>query len=143
VFNSILCPVDFSEHSKRALALAIDVASLARSHLTVVHVVDPLLEAAAVASGAGASLTAQTQEELKTLLQQIAPGRHEPIGIAVEVGEPAERILAQVAECSSDLIVMGTQGLEGPRRLVFGSTTEQVLRESRIPVLAVPAPNAE
>jgi nucleotide-binding universal stress UspA family protein len=35
---------------------------------------------------------------------------------------------------------MGTQGLEGARRLVFGSTTEQVLRESAVPVLAIPLP---
>jgi nucleotide-binding universal stress UspA family protein len=61
-------------------------------------------------------------------------------GIAVEYGTAAEEILNQVIECSADLIVMGTQGLEGTKRLVFGSTTERVLRESRVPVLAVPAP---
>jgi nucleotide-binding universal stress UspA family protein len=37
--------------------------------------------------------------------------------------------------------VMGTKGLEGAKRLVFGSTTERVLRESPVPVLAVPAPD--
>jgi nucleotide-binding universal stress UspA family protein len=43
-------------------------------------------------------------------------------------------------ECGADLVVMGTQGLEGSRRFVFGSTTEKVLRESPVPVLAVPLP---
>lgn len=140
MFTSILCPVDFSEHSKRALATAVDLAALTRGHLVVVTVVDGLLDAAAQASGASESLTAQTQQELRDLLEQIAPERREPIGIAVEVGDAAEQILKQIDECGADLIVMGTQGLEGARRLVFGSTTERVLRESRIPVLAVPAP---
>jgi nucleotide-binding universal stress UspA family protein len=60
--------------------------------------------------------------------------------VAVVVGDPAEQILGQAEECGSDVIVMGTQGLEGAKRFVFGSTTEKVLRESRIPVLAVPSP---
>ena len=64
------------------------------------------------------------------------------IAIAVTVGDPAEQILQQAVECGSDLIVLGTQGLEGAKRLVFGSTTEGVLRASRVPVLAVPLPPA-
>ena len=56
------------------------------------------------------------------------------------MGDAAEEILKQVEECEADLIVMGTQGLEGTRRFVFGSTTEHVLRESTVPVLAVPIP---
>ena len=59
--------------------------------------------------------------------------------MSVEVGEAAEEILKQVEECRAELVVMGTQGLEGPKRYFFGSTTERVLRESRVPVLAVPA----
>ena len=47
--------------------------------------------------------------------------------------------LAQIPACNADLVVMGTQGSGGAKRLVFGSTTERVLRESPVPVLAVPA----
>jgi len=142
VFTSILCPVDFSAHSERALAYALDLAALTHGHLTIVTVVDAFLDAAANASGARDALTSQTQQEIKGLLDRVAASRKQPyerIGITVEVGEPAREILKQVAECRADLIVMGTQGLEGARRLVFGSTTEKVLRESRVPVLAVPA----
>jgi len=64
------------------------------------------------------------------------------LAIAVAVGDPAEEILKQSVECESDLIVIGTQGLEGAERLVFGSTTERVLRESKLPVLAVPLASA-
>jgi nucleotide-binding universal stress UspA family protein len=142
VFTSILCPVDFSVHSERALAYALDLAALTHGHLTVVTVVDAFLDAAANATGTHEALTSQTQQEIQGLLDRIAASRRRPyerIGITVEVGEPAQEILKQVVECRADLIVMGTQGLEGAQRLVFGSTTEKVLRESRVPVLAVPA----
>ena len=143
MFTSILCPVDFSEHSERALGVALDLAALTGAHLTIVHVVDALLDAASRASGNRDTLEAQTQQELKDLLQRMesVTGK-EPrrMAIAVAIGDPAEQVLKQADECESDLIVIGTQGLEGARRLVFGSTTEGVLRASRVPVLAVPLP---
>jgi nucleotide-binding universal stress UspA family protein len=142
VFRSILCPVDFSVHSERALDIALDLAALTHGHLTIVTVVDAFLDAAANATGTRDALTAQTQQEIQGLLDRLAATRRQPserIGIAVAVGDPAPEILAQAVDCQADLIVMGTQGLEGTRRLVFGSTTEKVLREARVPVLAVPA----
>jgi nucleotide-binding universal stress UspA family protein len=141
VFTSILCPIDFSPHAERALGYAIDLARLSGAHLTIVHVLDGLLAAASEASGTRDTLLAQTQQEMQELLARIAGGSHhtsERIGIALVVGEPPEEILKQANECAADLIVMGTQGLEGTERLVFGSTTEHVLRESHVPVLAVP-----
>ena len=137
MFTSILCPVDFSVHSERALGYALDLAAMTHGHLTIVTVVDPLLDAAAHEAS-----TAQNQQEIKSLLERLVTTRAKPydrVGISVEVGDPARKILEQIDECHADLVVMGTQGLEGPRRLFFGSTTERVVRESRVPVLAVPA----
>jgi nucleotide-binding universal stress UspA family protein len=141
VFTSILCPVDFSPHAERALGYAIDLARLSGAHLTIVHVLDGLLAAASEASGTRDTLLAQTQQEMQELLARIGGSSHhasQRIGIALVVGEPPEEILKQASESAADLIVMGTQGLEGTERLVFGSTTEHVLRESHVPVLAVP-----
>jgi len=141
VFTSILCPVDFSPHSERALGHALDLAALTGAHLTILTVVDPFLAQASHAAGKGHALTAQTQDEIQNLLGRISTARrHKAPAIAVAVGSAADEILKHVTECSADLIVMGTQGLEGTKRLMFGSTTERVLRESRVPVLAVPAP---
>ena len=144
MFTSIVCPVDFSEHSDRALGYAIDLAAVSGAHLTIVTVVDALLSAAAQAAGSGRTVDEQTQAELQAMFERISAGRRQlpkPAGIAVVVGEPADEILKQVAECQADLIVMGTQGVGAAERIVFGSTTEKVLRESRVPVLAVPAPD--
>lgn len=143
MFKSILCPVDFSEHSERALGYAIDLAALTGAHLTIITAVDPFLDAASSAAGHGEALMRQTQDEIQQMLGRIgtAHGRlPESPGIAVLKGNAGEEILKQITECGIDLVVMGTQGLEGARRMMFGSTTERVLRESRVPVLAVPAP---
>jgi nucleotide-binding universal stress UspA family protein len=143
VFTSILCPVDFSEHSERALGVALELASVTNANLTIVHVVDAFLDAASRASGNQQALEDQTQQEIQDLLQRIATaaGREvRRVAIAVAIGEPAEQVLKQAEECESDLIVIGTQGVARAERLVFGSTTDGVLRAARVPVLAVPLP---
>lgn len=144
MFKSILCPVDFSSHADRALGYALDLVALTGADLTIMTAVDPFLDAASSAAGHSEDLMRQTQDEVQALLARISGARTFPVkapGIAVVTGEAAEEILAQIAECSADLVVMGTQGLEGARRMVFGSTTERVLRESPVPVLAVPMPD--
>ena len=143
MFTAILCPVDFSPHSERALAYAIGMAKLSGAHLTIVTVVDALLDAASHATGSGGALAMQTQQEIQALLSRVSDEQGAPVerpAIAVVVGEPAEEILKQAIDCGADLIVMGTQGLSAARRFVFGSTTDKVLRESHVPVLAVPSP---
>ena len=141
VFTSVLCPVDFSEHSERALRCAIDLAALSRAQLTIVTAVDPFMDAATAAAGHAETLMQQTQNELQQLLARVEDAErrlaHTP-SVAVVTGKPADAILDQIAACGADVVVMGTQGLSGTKRLFFGSTTEQVLRRSPVPVLAVP-----
>ena len=144
MFKSILCPVDFSEHSERALGYAVDLAALTGAHLTIMTAVDPFLDAASSAAGHGEALMRQTQDEIQQLLERITDGHsklHEAPGIAVVKGDAGKEIIAQSVEAGADVIVMGTQGAGAAKRMVFGSTTDQVLRESRVPVLAIPAPN--
>jgi nucleotide-binding universal stress UspA family protein len=143
VFKSILCPVDFSQHSERALGYAVDLANMTDAHLTILTVVDSFLDAASSAAGHHDVLARQTQDEMQGLLARMSVTRgpfQEAPAISIVNGNAAEEILKQITECGADLVVMGTKGLEGTSRLVFGSTTEKVLRESAVPVLAVPVP---
>lgn len=145
MFKSILCPVDFSPHAERALGYALDLAALTGAHLAIMTAADPFLDAASTAAGHRETLVQQTQDEIQSLLARIGATRGKPPeapSIAVVTGKPAEEILAQIAECRADVVVMGTQGLGGAKRMVFGSTTDRVLRESPVPVLAVPPPDA-
>lgn len=60
----------------------------------------------------------------------------------VRQGDVAAQILAAIAECSADLVVMVTDGVNGFLDALRGNVTERVLNESRCPLLAVPAGSA-
>jgi nucleotide-binding universal stress UspA family protein len=141
VFTHILCPVDFSPDSERALAAALALARIATGHVTLLTVVDPLLSAGAHAAGADDVLDAQTQDELRQLLDRAAPGMASAVAVSVRVGEPAPEILAQADESNADVIVMGMRGVGGTQKLLLGSTSQDVLEAARIPVLVVPPPD--
>jgi len=137
-FRSILCAVDFSVHSRQALQYAAAVAKRFRGRVTVLFVNDPLLLAAArQAYGNERQLIEQSRAELVRFVTR-ALRRPQRMPTIVAAGSPASQILATAKRLRSDLIVIGTQGLSGVQKLVFGSTTEQVLRRTTIPVLAIP-----
>jgi nucleotide-binding universal stress UspA family protein len=147
-FRSVLCTVDFSEPSALALQYAARLAQRNAAPLTTLHVADPLLTAAASAALGDRDLPQRSERELERFADSYLAGP-EFAGLSrsarVVVGSPAEEILAAAA--GSDVIVLGTAGLTGARRLFMGSTTLSVLQRSGVPVLAVPpaagAPAAE
>lgn len=143
VFTNILCPVDFSPDSERALAVALSLARSSGGHLTLLTVIDPLMQAGADAAGVDAELDRQTQDELQRLLERSSTGRTlaSVPGVAVSVGRPGETIVEQARECNADIIVMGMRGIGGAARLFLGSTSEHVLQHAEVPVLVVPPPN--
>jgi nucleotide-binding universal stress UspA family protein len=140
VLKAILCPVDFSEHSERALRYALGLAAMAGARITVLSVTDPLLDAAARAAGSRETSAAQVERALGALFDRIAGESTRPPAAAVvaRVGQPAEEILRLANQIPADIIVMGTQGMGAAERFLLGSTTEKVLRASHVPVLAVP-----
>jgi len=141
-FESIVSPVDFSEPSRHALRWAGALASRFHSRLTVVSVVEPLLaEAARIRLGQDLAKT-ETEPALREFVAATWPdgtGASQTV-FRVSVGESAQAILAAAAAASADLVVMGTQGLGGLRKWLVGSTTERLLRQTKVPVLAVPPP---
>jgi nucleotide-binding universal stress UspA family protein len=83
-------------------------------------------------------LERETEEELTRMVADVtgasetAPQLHVTTGPAVDViVETAERLAA-------DIIVIGSHGMSGTERLVFGSTTEGVLRRAPVSVLVTP-----
>lgn len=142
MFTHILCPVDFSADSERALAAALALARATGGHVTLVTVVDPLLDAGASAAGVDHALDAQTQRELQQLLDRAAPGLPpSAVAVSVRVGKPAREILAQTRDSNADVIVMGMRGIGGAQKLLLGSTSQKVLESAIVPVLIVPPPD--
>jgi nucleotide-binding universal stress UspA family protein len=148
--KQILCAVDFSEFSRRALDHALAVARCYGATVTALHVVAPM---PLVAPGLGAEtppfLLPPTDGALVAAqMERLTAAEHVP-GVRVDtlVSEaPAiyREILVQAERLRADLIVMGTHGRSGFERLFLGSTAEKVLRKAHCPVMTVPpgAPDA-
>lgn len=137
--RTILCPVDFSEPSRRALAWACRLLP-DDGHLIVLNAVDPLLaEAARVRLGVDLA-TAESEPALRSFATINCVSALSPTAIAfkVQVGHASDVILETAAAVAAELIVMGTHGLSGFRKWFLGSTTEHVLRRTETSVLAIP-----
>ena len=139
--RSVLSAVDFSEQSRYALRWAAALAHRFHSRLTVVSVVLPLLEEAARIRLGRDLVETDTEPALREFVAaSLSDGSGTPpdIQFRTPVGHPAAAILETAKADGNDLIVMGTQGLGGIRKLLLGSTAERVLRRTEVPVLAVP-----
>jgi nucleotide-binding universal stress UspA family protein len=142
LFRSVLCPVDFSDHSAAALRYAAVLAKRSSGRLHVLHVNDPMLAAAAAVAFADQDYAKVALAELRPFVAKALPATTKKaiaIRYAVETGDPARLIASAADRFRSDLIVMGTHGLSGLEKVLIGSTTERMLRRSAIPILAVPS----
>lgn len=142
LYHTILCAVDFSSHSRRALQVALALAGRGAPRLVALHAIDFLLAQAAAAAYDERRLREDAAAELRTLVAALRPagaGSAEEPEIVVAVGRPEQVITAAARAHMADLIVMGTQGLGGLRKMFFGSVTEKVLQDAPAPVLAVTA----
>jgi nucleotide-binding universal stress UspA family protein len=147
--QGILHPTDLSTHSMGAFRVACALARDYGARLIVLHVAPvPTVGAAGIVPSppvAGSEASADdTQKELAAALRDFqAKDAKVPIEHRVEHGDPADVIRKVAAEARCDLIVMGTHGRTGLRRMLMGSVAEQVLRRGTCPVLIVKAPLPE
>jgi nucleotide-binding universal stress UspA family protein len=137
LYQRIVCAIDFSEHSKRALRLSLELAARIGVRVSALHVIDFLLAEAAAVAYDVKRLTEDADRELRALVGEVA-GSAANVEVAIRTGRADREIVAHATTIGADLLVMGTQGLGGVRKLLFGSVTERVLRSATIPVLAVP-----
>ena len=144
----ILCPIDFSLASRRALDHAAVLAGWYGSRVTVLHVYDPQLlpePPVLFAEGARRPDPAETDSQAAEvqLLEWIAPLRAKGIGVDVAFEQShnaAQRILQVARALPADALVLGSHGRSGFERLLLGSVTEKILRKAACPVLTVPPP---
>lgn len=133
----ILCPIDFSEFSDRALMLAMRMAKWYGATLHVLHVLPPL--SPSTVSGLAATSRDLTELNLKSVVSRCRLHGVEVKTEIVESAEPARRILECADRLDADLIVTGSHGRTGAQRVLLGSVVEALLHTSARPVLIVPS----
>jgi nucleotide-binding universal stress UspA family protein len=143
LFKTILCPIEFSAASTRALEYALSLAKEADARLILLHAIEDVLGDAGAETLGHLSVSEyyhRLEQDAVTRLTAVVP-----VGARVW-SKPEERvvkgrayqeILKVVADERVDLVVMGVQGKGIVDRLVFGSTTHRVIREAGCPVLTL------
>lgn len=128
--KTVLCPTDFSEYGNYALPFAISLARRFRAKLLLLHATD---------------LSVSSPEKLLEKFPDLSLYHDHAEEVEVErlVGrdvEPENTIERVVAEHDINLVVMGTHGARGLRRVQIGNTTEEVIRRITVPVLSITHP---
>ena len=142
----IAVPFDFSDGARVALAWAADLHRTAGGEpIRMIHAVSCLPLGSLEAPLQPLMPTAEEIAELSRRMVEIA-ATHEVVAVgevAVRASPVGDAILDAAAQAGAELIVMGTHGRTGVRRLVLGSVAEYVLRHAECPVVTVRAHRAK
>ena len=143
LFNKIVVPIDFSEHSDKALDWALRLAQHAGTPVVLCHVIPRLpIEWMGQTTVEEHKIGEGLREEAEKRLQALAVGKTVPIhSLVVYGGVPAMEICRVAEQKQADLIVMGTQGRTGISHLLMGSVAERVVRHAPCAVLTVCVPS--
>ena len=143
MFDHILVALDGSDCSYKALDMAVRLAKEHGARCTVCTVVDIVRAAASMtfATGDIVSEWIATLNEDARRIESDAISKYADSGISIETkvleGYPSTALLEVAKNEKADLIVMGSHGRTGLRRLWLGSVAESVVREATIPVLII------
>ena len=142
-FQNILVPVDDSPISYAAVEHALSLAKLSNATVTLLSVVavDPFVGVDFYqVAPAITEYFMQAEAHAKTQLHDIAQSFiRDGISVNTKIhhGAASESIIFVADEIGADLIIMGSHGRKGMKRLILGSVARTVLSESHIPVLIV------
>lgn len=141
--SGIIVGIDGSAHSRRALEWAIGEATIRHTPLTVLTVQQVITGywGAPVIYPGDADLTQfarkVAQEETDEALAELGAGSRPPsVTVLAVAGAPAEEILRLAKD--ADMIVLGSRGAGGFRKLLMGSVTTQVTHHAHCPVVVIP-----
>jgi len=155
LFKKILVALDGSESSQKAAQAALELAEKLKVDLLVLHAISPptTYYHSTIASPTGMSLPAPSQHEIdgyyayaKKVATSIvgeveSKGKKLGIHVKTEISEAVssvvETILNHAAKENVDLIVVGTRGLGGFKKLLLGSVSNGVVSHAHCPVLVV------
>ncbi|RMF61084.1 MAG: universal stress protein [Calditrichaeota bacterium] len=137
--KKILCAVDFSDVSERAVLYSAEIASRYDASLHLLHVIEYLpgmdhyLILALPPQEIYQKLADQAEDKLKELTKQIQ--QEVPVEYEVREGKAFVEIVGKAREIGADLIVIGSHGKTGLAHILIGSVAEKVARKASCSVL--------
>jgi nucleotide-binding universal stress UspA family protein len=142
--KNILVPTDFSEHSERAAAYAVELArQYGSNEIHCIHVsdipADLLATSAYYMTGPSEQFVEQVRDEGRKGLDAFVKKNFKdvPVKAVFLEGRPFVEIIRYARENEIDLIVISTHGRSALKHALFGSVAEKVVRKAPCPVLVV------
>lgn len=124
--HNILFATDLTDRDNAAFKIASELATKAKSKLTIIHVVEK---------------RSTTSTQLEMTKRKLAGYIPEDISVSfahlLKHGDPCESILETVYEKGIDILILGTHGREGFERAFSGSVAEKIIRNSGVPVMTI------
>ncbi|HJS73656.1 MAG TPA: universal stress protein [Vicinamibacteria bacterium] len=141
VFKNILCAVDFSTLSLKAVEYCISLAQESGGRLVLLNAVEWFPdEPGWIGSPNVNDYQTQMEEQVRARLEEIVPAQVRAwceVEVEVRSGKAYREILAAALERKADLIALGVRGRNPLDIMLFGSTTQHVVRHAECPVLTV------
>ncbi len=146
MYRNILVPIDGSDTAQRGLNEAVNLAKSLGSRIRLLHVINERELLSPYALGCiDERFFEQVRNSVRSLLHEAeAAVRRAGIEVDAKLTEgmgvvAGEQILRAARDWPAELIVCGTHGRRGVRRIVMGSDAEYIVRQSPVPVLLVHA----
>lgn len=136
-FKNVLCPIDFSDRARQAVDLAATLVEPGGTGITLLHAIElptsygqepPLMDLAE-------EVDRQTAEVLDKWVGQVREKVRVPVSGQSCRGGAGGQVLRVLDQGHYDLVVMGSHGRTGIRRVFLGSVAEKVVRHAPCPVL--------
>jgi nucleotide-binding universal stress UspA family protein len=146
--KKILVPTDFSPNAEKAMQFAIRMVQGSKDiHLTFFHVNSNLIPTGISKKALEEQIANRLETDLAKLKQRVIEIYHRMIvgegevndDVLVKYGNFNEEIVNTIKELGIDLVVMGTLGASGLKKIFVGSNTADVMEKAPCPVLAIPA----
>ncbi len=126
--KTVIAPIDFSDASTNALSFAAELCKRASAHLIIVHV---------MGESEGVSDAKSKLKNIEADLKK-AFGSSLVCESSVLRGDLTDALKETIAFRQPDLIVMGTKGASGLKRILIGSNTVNVIANTKVPVFVIP-----
>jgi nucleotide-binding universal stress UspA family protein len=136
MFKSILVAWDGSEHAKRALGEAVDLARTQEGRLTLLTVAAPLRVWPGYVPPVSEADLISAAEKILVEGEALVP-EGVPVSGRTAAGDPGFELVRRAAAADHDLIVMGSRGRGAVRSAFLGSVSHYVLNHTTVPVLII------
>lgn len=137
--GKILVPIDFSEHSQKALRYALAFAAQFGAEVTLVHIVEQMVYPGdwMYPPLAVSDFATEKREQMIDRLRTLDAGSGIKTHHMVRLGRAWQEVTEIAREQKSDLIILATHGYTGLKHVLLGSVAEKIVRHAPCPVLSV------